>query len=189
MYYFFFDLDNTLMPTNSFSFLSKLNYSFHNLHNNPDNKSYYIDEITNNYRKHIKRDLKLFNLLSQINYPKYIITNGSRIHCMLSLKNLGIMNLFKGGVDSNSIQYHQLKPNIYPYLAAMEMSKMEPQTDKCVFFDDIPDNHLLPKVKLNWITVLIGKMYTDKEKPYFIDFCFPNIYQALIFFIQRQNCK
>ena len=52
----------------------------------------------------------------------------------------------------------------------MEMSKMDIDRDKCVFFDDIPDNHYVPKVKLNWITVLIGTTYPDKQKPYFIDF-------------------
>lgn len=186
MYYFFFDLDNTLMPTNQFSFLNNLNNTFYHLHNNTKDKDHYIKVITSNYKQHIKSDKKLFNLLSQINSPKYIITNGSRIHCMLSLKNLGIMNLFKGGVDSNSIQYHQLKPNIYPYLAAMEMSNMEPHNDKCVFFDDIPDNHFLPKVKLKWITVLIGTIYSKKKKPYYIDYCFSDIYEALDFFIQRQ---
>ena len=189
MYYFFFDLDNTLMPTNQYSFLKQINYSYHRMHVDIPNRNYHVGNIVSNYQRNIHQDRRLYQLLSQLNFPKYIITNGSRIHCMLSLRNLGIMNLFQGGVDSNSIQYHQLKPNIHPYLAAMEMSKLNPDSDKCVFFDDIPDNHYVPKVKLNWITVLIGTTYPDKQKPYFIDFCFPDIYQALDFFIERQDKK
>ena len=189
MYYFFFDLDDTLMPTSQFYFLNNLNKAYYQLHNDPRRRKKHINIITNDYQKYIQKDLKLYSLLSQLNFPKYIITNGSRIHCMLSLKNLGIMSLFRGGIDSNSIHYSQLKPNIYPYLAAMEMSKMDLDKDKCIFFDDIPDNHIVPKTKLNWITVLIGTTYPPEKKPYFIDWCFPDIYQALLFFIQKQVLK
>lgn len=169
MIYFFFDLDNTLMDTNSFHFLHN-----HNIR---------LDNAEKKYQENILKDPKLYCLLSKIKNPKYLISNGSRLHCLYSLKSLGIFNLFKGGVDSNSIDKQFLKPDIRPYLAAIELSNFDIIKDKGIFFDDIVENHILPKIKLKWITVLIHK--TIKKKPLYIDYIFTNIYDALLFFIRK----
>lgn len=185
MYYYFFDLDDTLMDTHSLKFFNYLNPYFQHLHS-PHHRKHSINVVTNTYSRNISKDTRLINLLKQINSPKYIITNASRIHCILSLRNLGIMNFFLGGIDANTILRHQLKPEIYPYLAAMEMSKVNLKKDKCIFFDNLEINLTSPK-KLGWITVLIGKKYPPNKKPTYIDFCFLNIYDALKYFITSFN--
>lgn len=167
MYFFFFDLDNTLMETDKYLFFRTNNINQNN-----------IEEL---YKKNIIKDIQLYNLLSNIHNPKYLISSGSRLHCIYSLKSLGIFNLFKGGIDSDSIDIRYLKPDIRPYLAAIEISNFDIVNDKGIFFDDIIENHILPKLKLKWITVLIHKKII--EKPYYIDYIFTNIYDALLFFI------
>ena len=55
-----------------------------------------------------------------------------------------------------------------------ELSNIDPN-DKCVFFDDLPEN-LISAKSFGWITVLINKKkYVHNN----IDFWFPNIYLAL----------
>jgi FMN phosphatase YigB (HAD superfamily) len=182
MYFFYFDLDNTLMKTDKMTFFKKLI-----LNNNSYNKNQYYNYLNKIYQDNVKKDYELCNLLKKIQSPKYIITNGSRTHCLLSLKCLGIFNEFKGGIDADSVSYKYLKPDIKPYLAALEMSKLNPQYDKGIFFDDIVENHILPKYKLKWITVLINTQYNQNNKPKFIDYCFKDIYSALEFFIKRMK--
>ena len=178
MYLFYFDLDNTLMKTDKMLFFKNLVFN-----NTQTDKNKYYNYLNKTYEMNIKKDNQLYELLKKIPSPKYIITNGSRTHCLLSLKCLGIFNQFQGGVDANSVSYKFLKPDIKPYLAALEMSKLNPQQDKGIFFDDIIENHILPKYKLNWITVLINSNYNSTNKPKFIDYCFNDIYSALEFFI------
>ncbi len=188
MYLFFFDLDDTLLNTSQLTFLDYIRHFYHNLDNpNFQVKNYCINAITSSYNQNISYDYQLRSLLIQLNYPKYIITNASRIHSILSLRNLGILDLFKGGIDANSIPRSKLKPHSLPYIEALKISKLDNKKYNCVFFDNLAENHVEPK-KMGWITVFIGPEYTNKYgKPHYIDYCFNNIYDALKFFINNLN--
>ena len=178
MYVFFFDLDNTLLPTDSLTFLGHASYICGREMMDKRTRQNAINKLTNLYRN-IRGDQKLLYLLNSLKYPKYIITNASRIHCMLSLKNLGIINQFTGGVDANNVTRKYLKPHFALYYLAHDISKIK-KNNKCVFFDDLPQNMIIPK-KMGWITVLIG----TKRKNEYCDFAFPDIYKALEYFIKN----
>ena len=48
-----------------------------------------------------------------------------------------------------------------------------------MFFDDLIEN-LISAKKMGWRTIWISPKFT--EKPDYIDYAFPNIFQALLFF-------
>ena len=183
MYVLFFDLDNTLLNTDSLTFLNHIGPIYQKL-NNQNLRKQSIQQIVDNYRKNIPYNQKLSKLLEDIKYPKYIITNASRIHAVLSLKSLGINHHFLGGIDANHLNRYHLKPSFHPYILAMKMANINQKKQKCIFFDDIEPNLIIPK-KLGWITILIGTVYPKSKKPLYIDYCFSNIYKALIFFNEQ----
>ena len=183
MYVLFFDIDNTLLNTDSLTFLNHIGPTYQKL-NNQNLRQQAIQQIVNNYRKNIPYNQKLSKLLQNIKYPKYIITNASRIHSLLSLKSLGINHHFLGGIDANHLNRSYLKPSIHPYILAMKMANINLKKQKCIFFDDLEPNLIIPK-KLGWITILIGTVYPKSKKPPFIDFCFSDIYKALNFLHQQ----
>jgi HAD superfamily hydrolase (TIGR01509 family) len=167
MYIFFFDLDNTLFPTDSSKFL----------HNLTSARLPTVGHMEALYNRNIGYDHKLRKLLHKIKYPKFIITNASRLHCLLILKNLGIMEYFGGGIDADHLRRQNLKPNPHPFMLAKNAFKIE-KHNKCIFFDDVSVNLIIPK-RMGWITVLISK---KRNKLPYIDFWFPNIYKALSYF-------
>ena len=183
MYAFFFDLDNTLLDTDHLKFLNQMGDIYHQL-NHHHSRHQAIKQLINIYQKNIPKNQKLSKLLENIKYPKYIITNASRIHALLSLKSLGINHHFEGGIDANHLNKHYLKPSFYPYVLAMKMANINLKRQKCIFFDDLEANLIIPK-KLGWITILIGTVYPKSKKPIYIDYCFPDIYKALIFLNQQ----
>lgn len=186
MFIFFFDLDDTLLKTSKLSFLNNIGISYQNLGStNLTIRNNCINNITSSYSQNIEYDLKLRTLLMKLNYPKYIITNATRIHSVLSLRNLGIIDLFLGGIDANSIPRSHLKPNILPYLEAFKLSNGNSK-NICVFFDNLEENHIQPK-KLGWITVFIGRELFPSQKPHYIDYSFKNIYDGLSFFIKQNK--
>lgn len=184
MYVFFFDLDNTLLRTQTLNFLNYLPpHPSNNTNNNNIKMSVDTWEkiIHDSYSRNISHDIYLHELLKQVKYPKYIITNASRLHCNLSLKNLGINTLWDGCISLDDVSRYTMKPNIKPYLLATQLSQTTPQQKSFIFFDDMEINLMVPK-RLGWITVLIGKKH-DVLLSY-IDYSFFNIYEALNFFIK-----
>ena len=67
MYYYFFDLDDTLMDTHSLKFFNYLNSFFHHLHS-PHHRKHSINVVTNTYSRNISKDTRLINLLKQFKY-------------------------------------------------------------------------------------------------------------------------
>ena len=183
MYVLFFDLDNTLLNTDSLNFLNQIGPIYQKL-NHQHLRKQGIQQIINIYQKNISPNQNLSKLLQSIKYPKYIITNASRIHSLLSLKSLGINHHFIGGIDANHLNRCHLKPSFHPYILAMKMANINPKKQKCIFFDDLEPNLIIPK-KLGWITILIGTVYPKSKKPLYIDYCFSNIYKALNFFNEQ----
>jgi putative hydrolase of the HAD superfamily len=151
MLYWIFDLDQTLYQL-------------------PNNVSF-------NYNRLIK-DEQLNYLLVMIPCKKLIFTNGTYNHGVTCLNKLEIMNNFSSIISRDKIK--ALKPEYDSYMRCMELNNIT-NDDKCVFFDDLPDNLIAAK-SIGWITVLINKnRYMDNS----IDFWFPNIHLALNFFVSK----
>ena len=153
MLYWIFDLDQTLYQL-------------------PNNVSF-------NYNK-LSEDEQLNYLLVMLPSRKIIFTNGTYNHGLSCLNKLKIMDNFSSIISRDKIK--TLKPEYDSYNRCMEVNNIT-NNDKCVFFDDLPENLIAAK-SFGWITVLINKnKYMDNS----IDFWFPNIHLALNFFVSKIN--
>ena len=130
--------------------------------------------------KLLKKDDHLKYLLDKIPSTKIIFTNGTYKHGKICLNKIDIENNFKSIISRDKIL--TLKPEHDSYLRCMKLNNIN-NDDKCVFFDDLPDN-LINAKSFGWITVLINRnKYIDEQ----IDFWFPNIYVALNYFLSKIN--
>jgi len=130
--------------------------------------------------EHLSSDDQLNYLLIMLPSRKIIFTNGTYNHGLTCLNKLNIIDYFNTIVSRDKIQ--TLKPHHNSYERCMELSEIGSE-DKCVFFDDLPEN-LISAKSFGWITVLINKKkYVDNN----IDFWFPNIYLALNYFVSKIN--
>jgi putative hydrolase of the HAD superfamily len=99
----------------------------------------------------LKKDLDLYNELTNLVGKKYIFTNGSKAHASNVTKRIGIENLFDGVfdiVDSDFIP----KPSIEPYKKIIQKYGIDPEY--CIFIEDIARN-LKPAHELGMKTVWI----------------------------------
>lgn len=153
MLYWIFDLDQTLYQL-------------------PNNVNFNYNLLT--------EDPQLNYLLVMMPSRKLIFTNGTYNHGLTCLNKLEIINNFTSIVSRDKIK--TLKPEYNSYIRCMESNDITNE-DKCVFFDDLPENLIAAK-SVGWITVLINKnKYMDNS----IDFWFPNIHLALNFFVSKIN--
>ena len=125
----------------------------------------------------LNNDKQLNYLINNLPLKKIIFTNGTYSHAELSLKKLGLYN-FDNIIARDTIKDY--KPNTSAYIKFIKKNNINIK-DKCIFFDDLPEN-LIESKKFNWITVLIGpKKFIHED----IDFYFPNIYVALYYFLNK----
>jgi pyrimidine 5'-nucleotidase len=151
MLYWIFDLDNTL-----YQIPHNGDFSYNNL----------VQDDQLNYQ------------LFMLPLKKIIFTNGTMGHANMCLKRMNIDDQFNKIIARDSI--NDLKPNNSAYLKFMNSCNIMPY-DKCIFFDDLPEN-LIEAKQFGWITVLINKnRYVHED----IDFYFPNIYLALNYLITK----
>ena len=159
MLYYLFDLDETLVihPTDS-----KLMYNVY-----PN--------------KLLKRLLK--NMVGK----KYIYTNATYEHADILLDKLDIHNQFKKIYARDTIPY--MKPDVKSLLFVKKnILYSDYNTDErntFVFFEDTLDNLYTAK-KMGWITVWIHPNFHRKNIYHFVDYSFPNIYDALF---KMQNIR
>ena len=177
MYNFIFDIDDTLYQNKKLTKpLSQDIFHLYYLYNNEKNKKKQInilEKIVLRYKKSFQYDYKLNQLIKNIPYPIHIITNSRNIHCFTTLYLIGIIKKCKVILTAETQQQMKPYPQVYNYF-----EKLQNNNYKNIFFDDRPENLIYPKKK-GWITVLIN----DKSyKTNYIDFVFPDIYQALEFF-------
>lgn len=151
MLYWIFDLDETLYQL-------------------PNNTEFNYNMLTN--------DDQLNYLLIMLPCTKLIFTNGTFNHGIECLTKLNVIEHFKNITSRDKIK--TLKPEHESYIRFMKLNKIT-LNDKCIFFDDLPDN-LINAKNFNWITVLINKKRYVHES---IDFWFPNIHIALNFFVSK----
>ena len=154
MVVFIFDVDDTLI-----------------LHNN-ENNNYY--ETLNNG--------ELKKLIENIKYEKlYIYTNGTYFHGENIVRNLLLSeyipkdNIF----GRDTIPYMKPEKKSFIYVDRYIKNNIEDKNSKIYFFDDLINNLVTAK-SIGWSVVWISPNFIDK--PDFIDYSFPNIFQALLFF-------
>ena len=162
MYYFIFDLDETLYQTDQ---------------TDPNNK------LKNNI-------IKVSNIEKVSKLGKIILfSNGNYNHCEKILEELKIKKYFSVIICYDTFKIY--KPNPLVYNKLVTNCGFNSELDTIFFFDDLPIN-LLSAYQYNWNTILINKNYenqnqTKKFKEVYINYIFKNINLALeylIFFLK-----
>lgn len=162
MLYWIFDLDDTLYQVK------------------PTNKTVYNDLYLD--YSFLKPDNKLEKLLKHLSGYRIIMTNSVHQHCRMVLDKLNITTCFNDIFDRNIVK--QLKPHPITYIFLIKKLKIKKE-DVCFFFDDSPVNLIMAK-KFGWKTILITpNPWQYYEGHQSIDFVFPNIHSAIIFFIKK----
>ena len=151
---FVFDIDDTLI-----------------IHTNED-----TDIYTN------KGDMDLRNLIKgSISDYNYIYTNGTYSHADAVTKALNIIDIMKIMFARDTI------PEMKPYLDSFQfvqkkiLRDLQRSNNEFYFFDDMLENLNTAK-KLGWITIYISPDFLKKDTLDFVDYSFPNIFQALLHF-------
>lgn len=114
-------------------------------------------------------------LIKNLPSKKLLFTNGTYYHAFRCLKKMDIYQDFDKIVSRDCIK--SLKPSPISYIKFMFVCDIS-NKDMCIFFDDSIKN-LINAKQLKWITVLIDK---NLNKNVYVDFVFPNIEKALLFF-------
>ena len=126
----------------------------------------------------LEADNQLSYLLKKIPKKRLIFTNGTLGHAHMCINKIKLNYCFHNIVARDSI--NDLKPSNSSYQKFMKINNISSQ-DKCVFFDDMPENLIVAK-NHGWITVLISPNKTYHEN---IDFHFSNIHLALNYFLSK----
>jgi len=128
----------------------------------------------------IKKNEILNDLLNHCKcHEKYIFTNGTKDHANLILNNMNIINNFNNIFSRNDMKPF-MKPNIESYLYVLNNINRSSNFNNhhnYYFFDDQLENLRISK-NFNWVTIWIH--YNFLNKPEYVDYSFPNIYQALL---------
>ena len=152
-----FDLDNTL-------------YDF--IENNNDRFNY----------NNLEHDNQKNNKLKQLKGKRIIFSNGNLLHVLACIRKMKLEKIFH---KVSCRELHGLKPHYFSYLSLYKIANLN-KDDRCIFFDDLIEN-LVGAKNFGWITVLINP--NTEEKDYLhnqnIDFYFPNIDEALDFFLSN----
>ena len=153
---FVFDLDDTLMPTGA-------------LFSQPHNRQrlnqlvpasmataqQHEFDLQQAYSRIVPRDIALEQLLRGLHGPKYMFTNGTRLHARCALRALGVGHLFDAQLDRDGTQ-GALKPS--PQVFEQMTRSIRRHCPACrgiVFFDDVLENVQRAK-QFGWRTVWIG---------------------------------
>jgi len=143
----------------------------------PEYNDYYTPDAEN------KTLLELIETLdSEANYA---YTNGTYEHGDSVLKALNIKNSFKKIFARDTIPH--MKPSIesFQYVHNEIIKGNYQLMNEYYFFDDLIEN-LNSAKKVGWKTVWISPNYAQhKNYMDIIDYAFPNIYQALMYFNKK----
>jgi FMN phosphatase YigB (HAD superfamily) len=160
MLIYIFDVDDTLI--------------FHN----KDHHNYYTMETPDDFK----------NLLEQIPSDyNFIYTNGTYGHGDSVIKNMNLQGNITKIFARDTIPYKypvNMKPSFHSLAYVnQEIKKITGESiHQCFFFDDMIKNLETAKV-FGWITILIHPEFINYKNIPYIDYTFPNIYQALIYFL------
>ena len=119
--------------------------------------------------EYLTPDKQLNQVLAQLHYPKWVLTNSDQAHSQRVLAALGVQEHFSGIIDITALEFRN-KPEPEAFELALALAG-SPHPGECVFVDDIPKN-LAPAKALGMYTILVG---ADDGSPE-IDVQIPNIY-------------
>ena len=150
MIHYIFDLDDTII-----------------IH---ENKPIHYDLINEN--------TILKNLISNLNEPCYIYTNGTGDHAVTVLKNMKLLSYFDKIYSRDTI------PHMKPLMKSFQTVQGDIQTryttneDIFYFFDDLLEN-LKTASELGWITFWIHPNYKKGINYSFVNMSFPSVIDCL----------
>tara|TARA_B110000211_G_C14093227_1_gene560756 strand:+ start:6288 stop:6809 length:522 start_codon:yes stop_codon:yes gene_type:complete len=133
------------------------------------------------YNSFTKKSLLLY-LLNTMPCAKFIFTNATHSHAKLVLETLGLREIFpEKHIISTDMIDNKLKPLLETYVLAEQKFKIRAPQQTILFFEDQLQNLVAAK-KRNWTTILITDTRTTEACPDFVDYCFKNIEDALVYF-------
>ena len=129
--------------------------------------------------KNIKVDENLSRILNYLNSPKYIYSNGTYGHVKEILNKMNLINSFDKLYARDTIPY--MKPYVESYkFIEQDIRKKYNDRNKYYFFDDRLENLQTAKSR-GWNTIWVNINFIDK--PYYVDYAFPNIHTAIMYFL------
>ena len=129
--------------------------------------------------KNIRVDENLSRILNNLNSPKYIYSNGTYGHVKEILNKMNLTNSFDKLYARDTIPY--MKPYVESYkFIEQDIRKKYNDRNKYYFFDDRLENLQTAKSR-GWNTIWVNINFIDK--PYFVDYAFPNIHTAVMYFL------
>ena len=170
-----FDLDDVLLQTTSIFSSEKIRHIIEN-----------TTDIIKAYRSCIQPDPELYQKLKQLQGPKFILTNASRVHAYASIQALQIQPFFIGQLDADS--GIRLKPSVNAYVNMQKIinNQLPEKNTKIVFFDDRLENLVVP-FQMGWITVWIKPYHVNSQKPHYAHYVFHSVHDALSYMIHLQS--
>ena len=129
--------------------------------------------------KNIRVDENLSRILNNLNSPKYIYSNGTYGHVKEILNKMNLTNSFDKLYARDTIPY--MKPYVESYkFIEQDIRKKYNDRNKYYFFDDRLENLQTAKSR-GWNTIWVNINFIDK--PYYVDYAFPNIHTAVMYFL------
>jgi len=132
--------------------------------------------------KNIRVDVNLSRILNNLNSPKYIYSNGTYGHVKEILNKMNLTNSFDKLYARDTIPY--MKPYVESYkFIEQDIRKKYNDRNKYYFFDDRLENLQTAKSR-GWNTIWVNINFIDK--PYYVDYAFPNIHTAVMYFVLNE---
>ena len=127
----------------------------------------------------IRPDVTLFNLLDELKYPKIIYTNGTKGHADDILRNMRLTDSFTAVYARDTMP--AMKPHMLSYkFVENDIRKNINEKNKYYFFDDRLENLEVAKAR-GWETIWVHDDFMNY--PYYVDYSFPNIHTAVMFYL------
>ena len=129
--------------------------------------------------KNIRIDENLSRILNNLKSPKYIYSNGTYEHVKEILYKMNLTGMFDKLYARDTIPF--MKPYIESFkFIEQDIRKYYNDRNKYYFFDDRLDNLKTAKSR-GWYTIWVNIDFINK--PYYVDYAFPNIHTAAMYFL------
>ena len=159
------------MPNFSFSnWIFDLDFTLYQI-DKPKTEFLYSDLIYNP---------RLISNLQKINGRRILFTNANLMHTLACIRILKLEKIFH---KVSCRELSGLKPSVNSYLHLYKICNIK-RSDSNIFFEDTIEN-LIHAKRFGWTTVLISDNLLELQEAESIDeidFIFPNIISALIYF-------
>ena len=129
--------------------------------------------------KNIRIDENLSRILNNLNSPKYIYSNGTYGHVKEILYKMNLTGMFDKIYARDTIPFMKPYMESFKYIE-QDIRKYYNDRNKYYFFDDRLENLKTAKSR-GWYTIWVNIDFL--EKPYYVDYAFPNIHTAAMYFV------